>query len=214
MNKADLPVIQDTLLDNESAELEKQMTPEETTLYQRFKSVVGKIFVPSNPHPMFYPWGTEDPVQWSGIKRWATINGDFNALWFDEVYARSTRWGGVIAPPSYLLALDDPVAVAEDFVGEIYGEDCVLKRDKFPTFRGSMMANAEYEFFAPVRPGDRIDVTRKCTDIYWRRGKRYRLLFLFGETSYQNQRNEPVALSKGGAVYMFKYLNAADTGVK
>ncbi|MCX8125946.1 MAG: MaoC family dehydratase N-terminal domain-containing protein, partial [Dehalococcoidia bacterium] len=181
--------------DAESAELEKLMTPEERALYERFKANIGKEFVPHSPHPMFYPWGTEDPVQWSSIKRWATINGDFNALWFDPDYASKSRWGGVTAPPLYLLALDDPVAVAADFVGEIYDPNCLVRRDKYPTFRGSMMANAEFEFFRPIRPGDRIDVKRRCTDIYWRQGQRYRLLFLLGESIYTNQKKELVAIS-------------------
>lgn len=193
-------------MEAESTELEKLMTPEERELYERFKSKIGKEFVPHNPHPMFYPWGVEDPVQWSSIKRWATINGDFNALWFDSEYAGKSRWGGVIAPPLYLLAMDDPVFVAEDFVGEIYDSNCMLRRDKYPTFRGSMMANAEFEFFKPVSPGDKLEVKRKCTDIYWRQGKRYRLLFLHGETTYTDHENELVAISRGGAVYMFKTI--------
>lgn len=191
-------------METESAELEKLMTPEERALYERFKARLGMEFVPHNPHPMFYPWGTEDPVQWSSIKRWATINGDFNALWFDPEYAGKSRWGGVIAPPLYLLAMDDPVSVAEDFVSEIYDSNCMLRRDRYPTFRGSMMANAEFEFFRPIRPGDKLEVKRKCTDIYWRQGKRYRLLFLLGETTYYNHKKEQVAVSRGGAVYMFK----------
>jgi len=188
----------------ENLNLEERMRPEERVLYESFKARIGKEFPPEQGHEMFYPIGLEDPVQWSAIKRWATINGDTNALWFDQEYAKNTRWGGVIAPPLYLLAKDDPVAIAADFVTSIYKPDSTVNREKYPTFRGSMMANAEFEFFEPVRPGDKLDAMRKCTDIFWRQGSRYRLLFLLGETRYTNQKGQLVAVSRGGAVYMFK----------
>ena len=188
----------------ENLSLEERMRPEERLLYESYKARLGKESPPEPSHPMFYPVGLEDPVQWSWIKRWATVNGDMNALWFDPEYAKKTRWGGVVAPPLVLLAKDDAVAVGEDFTTSIYKPDCTVNREQYPSFRGSMMANAEFEFFEAIRPGDKLDAVRKRTDIFWRQGSRYRLLFLLGETRYTNQKGQLVAVSRGGAVYMFK----------
>ena len=53
-------------------------------------------------------------------------------------------------------------------------------------------------------PIDKIKTKGKCTDIYWKQGKQYRLLFTFGETTYTNQWGQLVAHCRAGAVYRFK----------
>src|SRR5882762_5974741 len=35
------------------------------------------------------------------IRRWAYTIGDANPLWLDEEYARSTRWGSILVPPTF-----------------------------------------------------------------------------------------------------------------
>ena len=184
--------------------LEERMTSEERELFESFKQRIGQEFVPQRAHDMFLPIGTDEPVQWSAIKRWATINGDFNALWFDEDYAKKSRCGGIVAPPLYLIAMDDGIGIAADFVDEIWGPDCTINREKYPNFESGLMANSEWEFFEAVRPGDKISTKGKCNDIYWKQGKRYRLLFVQGETTYNNQKGQLVAICRVGAVYMFK----------
>jgi len=183
--------------------LEERMTPEERGLYEGFKKKIGQEFVPRH-HEMFFFIGNEETAHWSRIKRWAIVTEDFNALWFDEEYAKQSRWGGIIAPPLFLLAINDGMGPAASFVRDIYRPDCVVNREKYPNFRGSMQMNSDWEFFEPIRPGDKIDTKSKCTDIYWKQGKRYRLLFTFGETTYTNQKRQLVAHCRAGAVYMFK----------
>jgi acyl dehydratase len=180
------------------------MTPSEKELFDEFQSQIGKEFVPKHPHIMFFPRGTEDPVQWSSIKRWATINYDFNALWFDPEYARKSRWGGITAPPLYLLAMDDAMGMASDLTGAIYSPTNEVDRVKYSNFRGSAMANCEWEFFEPVRPGDLLHTKATPKDIFWKQGSRVRLLFLKGEMIYINQLDRPVSVCRTGAVYMFK----------
>jgi acyl dehydratase len=182
----------------------ERMTGPEKELYDEFKSQIGKEFVPRHPHIMFYPRGTEDPVQWSATKRWAYINYDFNALYFDPAYAGKTRWGGVIAPPLFLLAMDDAMGMGSDLTGAIYSPRNIVDRVKYPNFRGSAMANCEWEFFEPIRPGDLIRTKATPRDIFWKLGSRVRLLFLQGEMTYFNQHDRPVSICRTGAVYMFK----------
>ena len=189
-----------------SKALEQRMTPEERELYEDFKSKIGQESVPVPSHEMFFPLLNEEPVTWSRIKKWAKVNGDSNPLWFDEEYARNSRWGGIVAPPLYLMTIDAGTVPVSYLVGKLFepAPNAVLKLKKYRTFRGVMQTDSTWEFFEPVRPGDQIIPRAKCTDIYWKQGKRFRLLVTSGVTTYTNQEGQIVASCQTGAVYMFK----------
>jgi len=184
--------------------LEERMTPEERELFEEYKGRIGQEFVPEYERQLFWPTGYDENVTWSGIKRWAIVTEDLNGLWFDEGCAGKSRWGGIIAPPLFLLAIEDGVGAPACLVRGVYNADGTLNKEKFPNFIGGLHANNEWEFFEPVRPGDRIEAKNKCSDIYWRQGKQYRLLLTFGETTYTNQKGQLVARDRTGAVYRFR----------
>jgi len=190
----------------ESKTLEERMTPEERGLFESFKRKIGQEFVPQYNHEMFLPLLDEEEVSRSLIKKWAKVTKDSNPLWFDAEYARNSRWGGIIAPPLFLLTIDPGKVPAAYLIGELYkpAPEAVLNLEKYRTFRGSMQTDSEWEFFEPVRPGDTISPKTKYTDIYWKQGKRFRLLFTSGETTYTNQKGQLVARCRLGAAYMFK----------
>ena len=48
------------------------------------------------------PWITE--INIDAIRHWALGIGDDNPLWLDPEYARKTRYGCIIAPPTILYA--------------------------------------------------------------------------------------------------------------
>lgn len=50
------------------------------------------------------PWVTE--LNLDAIRHWAWGIGDNNPLWLEESYARNTRFGDILAPPSILFATD------------------------------------------------------------------------------------------------------------
>lgn len=195
------------------ATLEEKMTPEERELFEKFRQQIGKEFrieecVPQyseRVERMSYLSGYDENVHWPGIKRWAIVNEDFNGLWFDEEYAKRSRWRGIIAPPLYLLAIDDGMAPSSWLVYEVYDMSSgTINTKKYPNFVGGLQANSDWEFLEPLYLGDKITTIGKCTDIYWKQGKQYRLLFAFGETTYTNQRGQLVACCRAGAVYRFK----------
>jgi len=191
----------------EEKTLEERMTPEERELFESYRQKIGQETVTEYLHEMFFPIMNDEHASWPRIKKWAIINGDLNALWFDEEYARKSRWSGIIAPPLFLMTIvNDGGAAHGSLVRDLYkpGPECIINREKYPTFRGSMQANSEWEFFEPVRPGDTITVKDKPTAAYWKQGKRLRLLLTFSETTYTNQKGQPVARNRDGAVYMFK----------
>lgn len=193
-------------MSEESKALEERMTPEERELYEDFRSKIGQEFVPEPSHDMFFPLLNEEPVTWSRIKKWAKVNEDANPLWFDEEYARNSRWGGIVAPPLYLMTVDAGTTPVAYLVGKLFhpAPNAVLNLEKYRTFRGVMQTDADWEFFEPVRPGDMISARAKCTDIYWKQGKRFRLLVTSGVTTYTDQKGQMVGLCRTGAVYMFK----------
>ena len=186
--------------------LKDRMTPEELDLYQSFKKRIGRWTKPMHTHRMFSPVLEPGPITQFRINNWARINQDENPLWVNSRYAAGSRWGGIIAPPLLLLTVNDASAPSAFFVGKLYkpSPNAVLNIEKYPTFRGAMQVDTEWEFFLPVRPGDTVNARTRFTDIYWKQGKKFRLLFVFGETIYRNDSRKRVARCCAGAVYLFK----------
>lgn len=185
-------------------------TEEESRIFKEWRSKIGQKFVPNTINETlargdparadviyFFRWGAE--ADWSTIKKWAIANEDFNALWFDEDYAKQTRWGGLIAPPLYVISCHDGLEWPFEFFIWAYEN-----LERIPNFVETFEAETDWEFFEPIRPGDRISSEHKLADVYWKQGKRYRLLFIFGETELTNQREQLVARNRSGAVYAFK----------
>jgi acyl dehydratase len=181
------------------------MTPEEREVFEEWKKKIGQEFVPTSvediysrcEYPFFFEWGSE--ADWSAIKKWAIVNEDYNALWFDEKYAKKSRWGGIIAPPLYLISCSNGGESAFEF--HTYA---LSHRDQLSNFVGVFMAGIEWEFFEPVRPGDRIGAKHKLADLYWKQGKEYRLLFFVGESILTNQEGQILATVKQSNVFTFK----------
>jgi acyl dehydratase len=192
---------------------EVKLTPQEKDLFERWKAKIGKIFVPLTEQEamadelVIYFFGLGAEATWTWIKRWATVNEDYNALWFDEEYARNSRWGGLTAPPLYLISVNDGLQWPETFTDELCGPYMVVRKDKFPYYSHTFQAESEWEFFEPVRPGDTISAEAKLADIYWKQGGKYRMCFLVGETTMTNQKKQLVGRNKSSVVYLFKNIH-------
>src|SRR5262249_5454576 len=66
--------------------------------------------------------------------------GDDNPLWCDPAYAAGTRWGGVVAPPSFLFATS---RIISGYVGGLPGVH-------------AMWAGADWTWHLPVHRNDAI----------------------------------------------------------
>src|SRR5487761_966328 len=88
-------------------------------------------------------------VERGAIRRFAEAIGDPNPLFNDEAAARKTRFGGMIAPPTFCRSLG--AAIPEIKIG--MGEFRVLD------------GGSEWEHSEPIRPGDRISVVSKIAGI-------------------------------------------------
>ena len=204
----------------EEKTLEERMTPVERELFEKYKRKIGQIHIAPNDQEAIanevciYFWGLGKEATWTWIKRWATVNEDFNALWFDEEYARASRWGGIIAPPLYLISVHDGLAAGMELWCDIHLPGGMRpNRDKYPNLVGTPQGESEWEFFEPVRPGDTIDAEHKLVDLYWKEaksGKKWgeweysRILFVVGETTYTNQKGQLVGRNRSTGLVLFK----------
>ena len=133
-----------------------------------------------------------EDVEWGAIRRFALINGDLNALWFDEDYATGSRWAGITAPPLYILAIS---------LGMNWGSQAALESLGNPNICDvSLNGGTEIEFFEAVRPGDTINCKDKLLDIYEKQGKRAKMIFVIDECTYSNQKGQIVAVSRSTAI--------------
>ena len=69
-----------------------------------------------------------------------------------------------------------------------------------PAYENPYPANldggSQWEYFHPVRPGDRITVTTMLADLFERPGRLGNMLFSVRETKYVNQFGQTVALQR------------------
>jgi len=114
------------------------------------------------------------------IRRYAQAIGDPNPLWQDEAYARKSRYGSIISPPTFL---QDHAII--EFVDELLEIECPLPR----LLNGGM----EVECYKPMTPGDVITTRAKLADLYEKHGKGGKLMFMVVDATFTNQRGELVA---------------------
>ena len=153
-------------------EIKKLMGKERTVKIEVEKGMMMKI-----------PWAIDDP----------------NPLWRDEHYARQTRWGGIIASPSFVEYL------------RIGARN--LNRTTTPfaspgSVRGGppgVVGGEEVEFFQPVRPGDVITGSRKLIDAKKRRSKSLNkdIVIQTSESKFTNQFGELVATMRATRMVIF-----------
>ena len=127
------------------------------------------------------------------IRKFVEAVGDPNPLWQDETMAKEASYGGIIAPPTFHVALDpfwrdgEPVprwGLAAEEKTSVHGGD-------------------EVEYFRPIRPGDTITAIARIVELVERQGRQGRLLFIVREVTYENQSHEIVAKSRSSSIKVF-----------
>ncbi len=112
-------------------------------------------------------------VEAGHLRRFAEAIGDRNPRWANE------------APPTFLVALAPAsMHLAE---AEEYG-------------KGWLNGGNRFDYFAPVKVGDRIAASGRVADVYEKEGSSGNLLFIIFETDYVNQDGHLVARLKSTAI--------------
>jgi acyl dehydratase len=93
------------------------------------------------------PWCTE--VSRDSVRHYAHGIGDDNPLWCDPSYARQTRYGGLIAPPSFVFPLN---RIYSGYVGGLPGVH-------------AMWSGADTTWHRPFAVGDQITTEAYLKDL-------------------------------------------------
>lgn len=139
----------------------------------------------SPPRPALYP------VEHEPIARFCAMSDDDNPLYLDPEYGKRSKYGATIAPPLSLA-----FGLLRRGAGGQMGRASEAPR---PTLRtlGNRAINlgTEWEFFKPVKVGDRIFISTRVAEFYI---KPIRLdplaMWTRTETIYRNQHGEIVAI--------------------
>ena len=123
------------------------------------------------------------------IKRFSQAIGETNPIHFDEDYARSTKYGAIVAPPLFcqMFTFED---VPPD---RLAGDGSPVEIDVPIPAQRTVGGASSYEIFQPVKAGDQITAKSTLRDVFTKEGRSGRLYFVVVETEFSNQRKEPVA---------------------
>ena len=116
-------------------------------------------------------------VEKGHILRFAEAIGDPNPQYTDESAARKTRLGGLVAPPTFLRS--------------VRGVNLELPFDL--SFSRRLDGGSDWEYFQPVRVGDRITAVARIAEMTERNGRLGTMVFMTTVTTYSNQFDEVVA---------------------
>lgn len=120
-------------------------------------------------------------VEAGDIIRFALAAGETRHEYTDEVRARATAAGGLIAPPTYLIVM------------RILQGHRLRLINPLPN---SVDGGTVWEYGEPIRPGDRITARARLADVYEKAGRAGPMLFQVVEIRYQNQFGQWVATQR------------------
>jgi hypothetical protein len=148
------------------------------------------------------------PISLSDIRKWALAIYYPEVpprLFWDEDYAASTRYGGVVAPeefnPFAWFTADGPV-IPPTFEGEVRGGDMEQAFGvKGPATSYIMNGGIEMVHGARMRPGDVISSgLTKLLEYRERETRLGLMLFTITETTWTNQDEEMVRITRGTGI--------------
>jgi acyl dehydratase len=127
-----------------------------------------------------------DRMQWvevatrDAVRQFAQGVGDDNPLWADADYANSTRWQGLLAPPSFLYAVDATIVAP-----------------KLPGVQW-IYAGTRWQWLDAIRVNDAFDVSAQLIAMEEKTGRRFgRWVLQTGEIEYRNQHGVLLSVAQG-----------------
>ena len=121
------------------------------------------------------PFSTD--VEKGAIVKFARAIDDDNPLFRDELAARNGPYGALIAPPTFLRSM---VSARPNLPFEL----------PLPRL---LDGGSDWEYFEPIRAGDRITSVGRITDIAERTGRLGLMIFVTTVITYTNQLGQVAA---------------------
>jgi hypothetical protein len=125
-----------------------------------------------------------EPVDAGKIRRLAKSLGFENPQYYDIAN------GQPIGPPTFVFSVNHDSLGEMDETGRPAGRLSLP-----PPFGPPMRGGNKYQFFRPVRVGDKITIQRKVTDLKEKEGRTGTLVFLTYDLKYTNQRDEVLGIN-------------------
>jgi len=115
-------------------------------------------------------------IEPGAIRRFVEALGDTNPLYTDPEYARRTRWGGIIAPPTFLCTIQAPLNMPDLGFGRV-----------------TLNGGNSYDWYRPVRPGDVITAQSTLVEVRGVQSSSGPLLIMVRAIRYTDQDGRLVA---------------------
>lgn len=130
-----------------------------------------------------------DACSATDIRRWVQAMDYANPLHWDEHFARSSRFGGIVAPQSFTVAMDYGHGCHPSCVGKIPGSHLIFGGEEW-WFYGTL-----------IRPGDKLTQQRRF-DGYDIADTKFAgpTVFTRGDTVHRNQHGALVAKERATAI--------------
>jgi acyl dehydratase len=121
---------------------------------------------------------------------------DRNPLYTNEEYAKKSKYGGIIAPPPAAQAFREGPWPEPEKKAEASGYSDRLREILHSAgYTQTVATTNAWEFFRPLRVGDRLSMRRKLASVSTEKKTRTGAgFFVTNETIYFNQKGEKVAV--------------------
>ncbi|MEH7114946.1 MaoC family dehydratase N-terminal domain-containing protein [Neobacillus niacini] len=132
-------------------------------------------------------------VDRSSIKKFADAVGDKNPLYWNEEFARNTKYGSQVAPPGFFgwpVQWDNAMPFSSALRGDLL--DQFVKEG----YRVILDGGIEYDFNYPIRVGDILSSVVRIADIKEKESKGKSMFFSIIETLYTNQNGFVAAIAR------------------
>ena len=119
------------------------------------------------------------------VKYFADSIMDPDPLYRDDEYARGTKHGGIVAPPTFFGGAIGLRGISAGDPRTMFGLALPLPAGWLTVATGD-----EFDFLAPVRPGMTLACRERFVDAYEKQGRSGRLLFYTFEKAFTNAEGE------------------------
>ena len=114
------------------------------------------------------------------IQKYCRVVGDTHPLYFDEEYAKTTPYKGLIAPPTIHILLMFACTPADDWM-------------RSP---GTVNAGQSWSYNLPARPGDTIRLEARALDKFIKKDR----LFVVHDNVFFNQHNQVICSGRSQTI--------------